>query len=74
MSDQVIWGIHMGREHGLAPVKDGYVAIGWHQVGDLSRIAPNREAFKSRIARHTLISNLERCQSQLGSSSDLHGK
>ena len=50
MVDNVIWGLHMGRHHGLKPVEQGYVAIGWHEMGDLSAIPPNREAFKARIA------------------------
>jgi restriction system protein len=50
MVDNVIWGLHMGRHHGLKPVEQGYVAIGWHELGDLSAIPPNREAFKARIA------------------------
>lgn len=52
MSDHNVWGIHMGREHGLAPVKDGYVAIGWANVGDLSAIPARREAFKVSISQH----------------------
>jgi restriction system protein len=48
---KTIWGIHMGREHGLDPVERGYVAIGWSEMGDLATIAPNREAFKQTYAR-----------------------
>ncbi|HEV2567619.1 restriction endonuclease [Sphingomonas sp.] len=51
MSKRTIWGIHMPREHGLTPVQDGHVAIGWHQLGDLSQIKPTREAFKAAYAR-----------------------
>lgn len=47
MTEKTIWGIHMPREHGLHPVENGYVAIGWHRLGDLSKIPPNREAFKA---------------------------
>jgi restriction system protein len=47
MSDRAIWGIHMAHRHGGAPVAEGYVALGWSDVGDLSRIAPAREAFKA---------------------------
>lgn len=50
MTEKAIWGIHMAREHGLAPVEMGYVAIGWHKMGDLSAIPPNRDAFKRRVA------------------------
>lgn len=51
MSDKIIWGIHMAREHGLAPIDLGYVAIGWHRMGDLSKIRPSREAFKAAYIR-----------------------
>jgi restriction system protein len=50
MSERVMWGIHMGHAHELRPVKDGYVAIGWKAMGDLSKISPNREAFKAAVA------------------------
>ena len=37
----------MAYEHGSAPVSQGYIALGWSAVGDLSKIAPTREAFKA---------------------------
>lgn len=51
MTDRIIWGIHMRRDHGLAPIEQGYVAIGWRQMGDLSLIKPNRDAFKAAYER-----------------------
>jgi restriction system protein len=39
----------MGRHHGLHPIQDGYIAIGWHEVGDLNSIAPDRPSFKERV-------------------------
>ncbi len=33
----------MSREHGLIPVEQGYVAIGWDEMGGLSAIKPTRE-------------------------------
>jgi restriction system protein len=51
MTDRTIWGIHMRREHGLAPIEQGYVAIGWREMGDLSLIQPTREAFKAAYER-----------------------
>lgn len=51
MTERVIWGIHMSRAHGLAPIEQGYVAIGWEELGDLATIAPTREAFKSAYER-----------------------
>ena len=44
-----LWGIHQGLEHGANPIERGYVAIGWHQMGDLSQLPPNCEAFKERF-------------------------
>lgn len=46
VSDATIWGLHMGAEHGDEPLKQDYVAIGWPELGNLSAIDPNREAFK----------------------------
>lgn len=45
-----VWGIHMGIHVGRAPTDKGYVAIGWRKIGDPTRIAPTREAFKQAIA------------------------
>lgn len=44
--DQVLWGVHMDASVGTDPTDKGYIAIGWNQLGDLSKIAANREAFK----------------------------
>ncbi len=49
MTDKAIWGIHMPLELGLGPVSSAYVAIGWENMGDLSKITPTREAFKERV-------------------------
>ncbi len=51
MKGKTIWGIHMPREHGLVPVQEGYVAIGWHEMGDLRQIKPSRESFKAAYSR-----------------------
>lgn len=50
MTERTIWGIHMAHDHGAAPITRGYVALGWNTVGDLSAIAPTREAFKAAYA------------------------
>jgi predicted Mrr-cat superfamily restriction endonuclease len=34
-----------------APLSNGYVAIGWHQIGDLSQYA-DRDALKLALAQH----------------------
>ncbi|MFK5978043.1 MAG: restriction endonuclease [Rhizobiaceae bacterium] len=46
-----IWGVHMGRQVGSDPIDKGYVAIGWHQVGDISKIPMDREAYKTEITK-----------------------
>jgi restriction system protein len=38
-----IWGIHMNRDFGTRPISEGFVAIGWKAMGDLSALPPNRE-------------------------------
>lgn len=40
----------MGAHVGDRPIEGGYVAIGWPHIGDLRKIAPDREAFKLAIA------------------------
>ncbi|MCO4090745.1 MAG: restriction endonuclease [Sphingorhabdus sp.] len=47
MNERTIWGIHMARDHGTLPIDKGYVAIGWHRLGDFAQVAPTREAFKA---------------------------
>jgi restriction system protein len=51
MTDRTIWGIHMRRTHGLAPIEQNYVAIGWREMGDLSLIKRSRDAFKAAYER-----------------------
>lgn len=51
MSENTIWGIHIRRDHALAPIEQGYVAIGWREMGDLSLIKPTRDAFKAEYER-----------------------
>jgi restriction system protein len=40
----------MGHHHNLAPVEEGFVAIGWKDMGDLSKLPADRDAFKARLA------------------------
>lgn len=49
MSDLTVWGVHMGAHVGDRPIEGGYVAIGWPAMGDLTKIAPDREAFKTAL-------------------------
>jgi restriction system protein len=48
--ERPIWGIHMELHHGMRPAAEGFVAIGWPKVGDLSKLPANREAFKKAVA------------------------
>lgn len=49
-NDTAIWGFHMGTHHGSAPIDTGYITIGWPELGDPSKLAADREAFKARYA------------------------
>lgn len=49
--DAIIWGLHMGIHHGTAPISEGYVAIGWPELGDPTTLAADREAFKAKYAQ-----------------------
>jgi restriction system protein len=51
MTEKIIWGIHMSSAHGLTPIENGYIAISWSDLGDLSTIKPNREAFKAAFIK-----------------------
>lgn len=41
-----VWGIHTLDDNLF--IKENVVAIGWNEVGDLSKIAPDRDAFKKK--------------------------
>ena len=45
-----VWGIHMGEKVGSSPLDNNYVAIGWHQLGDLSKYADSREKIKKALS------------------------
>jgi restriction system protein len=55
MNDQdvTLWGIHGGRTGDADSLflKKNVVAIGWHAMGDLSKLPPDRDAFKSAVAK-----------------------
>lgn len=44
-----VWGIHGGRTGDADHLflKKNFIALGWHKMGDLSRLKPDREAFKA---------------------------
>jgi restriction system protein len=47
-----IWGIHAGKTGDAATLflSRSCVALGWHSMGDLGKIGPNRESFKAAVA------------------------
>jgi restriction system protein len=49
-NDPTVWGVHMGHHVSDRPVEGGYVAIGWPAMGDITKLAPNRDAFKDALA------------------------
>jgi len=50
-TNPTVWGVDMGVHVGDGPINGGYVAIGWPDMGDLTKISPDREAFKSALAK-----------------------
>jgi restriction system protein len=44
--EPAVWGIHIKNVPGEWPVNQGCIVIGWHELGDASKIAPTRQAFK----------------------------
>jgi hypothetical protein len=51
--DAPVWGIHAGRtgDADVLFLKQNCIAIGWDAMGDLSKLAPDREAFKQRYVQ-----------------------
>ncbi len=50
-NDSTVWGIHAGQtgDADTLFLKQGVVAIGWHEVGDHSALPATRDAFKARV-------------------------
>lgn len=44
-----VWGVHMVAHVGARPVDEGYVAIGWPDLGDPRQLPADREAFKAAM-------------------------
>lgn len=51
-NDLQMWGIHGGRtgDADTLFLSGNCIALGWHIIGDLSKLPANREGFKSRVA------------------------
>lgn len=45
-----IWGIH-NAESTLDLVNEGFVSVGWEELGDLTNVAPDREVLKELLAK-----------------------
>jgi restriction system protein len=52
VDEAVFWGVHAARTGDADSLflQNNCIALGWHQVGDLSAIKGDREAFKARVA------------------------
>jgi len=46
-----VWGIHAGKTGDAETlfIQKKFIAVGWHEVGDLGIIKPDREAFKAKV-------------------------
>lgn len=49
MAISTIWGIHMDWKLNLEPIEQGFIAIGWDDLGDLSKIDPSRDGLKAKL-------------------------
>lgn len=53
MAEQVIRGIHVTGAAGDKLYREKHmIGIGWHEIGNLSNLAKDREAFKAAVAPH----------------------
>lgn len=49
--DRPAWCVHMPRTMGNKPITEGFIAIGWSEIGDLSKLPKTREAFREVVGR-----------------------
>ncbi|WP_413208137.1 restriction endonuclease [Rhodospirillum sp. A1_3_36] len=47
---QAMWGLHMAEIAADLPIKQGFIGIGWPEMGNLADLPKNRDAFKARLA------------------------
>ncbi|NNU15286.1 restriction endonuclease [Parvularcula sp. ZS-1/3] len=47
-----VWGIHMPTECGRQALDEGFVSLGWTELGDPARIEPTRDAMKAAMETH----------------------
>lgn len=48
----VLWGIHMPREVGMAPIESDFVGLGWPKIGNVMDLPQDREAIKAKLAEN----------------------
>ena len=50
-NDKTLWGIHGGKTGDADNLflKHGVIALGWVEMGDMSKLATDREAFKAKM-------------------------
>jgi restriction system protein len=46
---KILWGIHAPLEVGEMLVTGSFVSLGWAKIGDISKLKPDREAFKKAV-------------------------
>jgi restriction system protein len=51
MSEKILWGIHAGKTGDADSLflKSNFVALGWLAMGDVSKLTPDREAYKQKV-------------------------
>jgi hypothetical protein len=62
---RTVWGLHMAEIDADAPIKGGFIGIGWAEMGDLSRLSDSREAFKTRFTGRGLQARFDCCYQPL---------
>lgn len=50
-NDKTLWGIHAGRTGDADNLflKHSVIALGWGEMGDMSKLTPDRDAFKAKL-------------------------
>lgn len=46
-----VWGVHMGKHVADRPIEGRYVAIGWTDLGDVTKIGDTREDYKQAMIK-----------------------
>lgn len=49
--DQKLWGIHMPEQLGELALEQGFIAIGWYEMGDLRKTGNSRDKFKNKVEK-----------------------